>query len=125
MDHQGDEGDAQSRACDCRYLDNAGRCAGKPYLGRIVEIADTDTVFKDPQHPYTRALLDSVLTPDPNMGIPNNQLGASYPNPIDPPTGCSFHPRCVNAMSHCATIAPNGKADGGHYVECHLYDDAS
>ena len=74
---------------------------------------------------YTRALLDSVLTPDPNMGIPNNQLGASYPNPIDPPTGCSFHPRCVNAMSHCATIAPNGKADGGHYVECHLYDDAS
>ena len=95
------------------------------YLGRIVEIADTDTLFKDPQHPYTRALLDSVLTPDPNMGIPNNQLGASYPNPIDPPTGCSFHPRCVNAMPHCATIAPNGKADGGHYVECHLYNDGA
>jgi peptide/nickel transport system ATP-binding protein len=95
------------------------------YLGRIVEIADTDTLFKDPQHPYTRALLDSVLTPDPNMGIPNNQLGASYPNPIDPPTGCSFHPRCVNAMPNCATIAPNGKVDGGHYVECHLYGDSA
>jgi len=93
------------------------------YLGRIVEVADTDKLFNDPQHPYTRALLNSVLTPDPNLGIPNNQLGASYPNPIDPPTGCSFHPRCANAMPHCSGIAPVGKAQKGHYVECHLYED--
>ena len=92
------------------------------YLGRIVEVADTETLFSDPKHPYTRALLASVLTPDPNLDVPNNQLGASYPNPIDPPSGCAFHPRCVNAMPQCSKIAPNGSTQGEHYVECHLYD---
>ncbi len=92
------------------------------YLGRIVEVADTETLFSDPKHPYTRALLASVLTPDPNLDVPNNQLGASYPNPIDPPSGCAFHPRCVNAMPQCSKIAPSGSTQGEHYVECHLYD---
>ena len=92
------------------------------YLGRIVEVADTETLFSDPKHPYTRALLASVLTPDPNLDVPNNQLGASYPNPIDPPSGCAFHPRCVNAMPQCSKIVPNGSTQGEHYVECHLYD---
>ena len=92
------------------------------YLGRIVEVADTETLFSDPKHPYTRALLASVLTPDPNLEVPNNQLGASYPNPIDPPSGCAFHPRCVNAMPQCSKIVPNGSTQGEHYVECHLYD---
>jgi peptide/nickel transport system ATP-binding protein len=76
------------------------------YLGRIVEIADTDTLFKDPQHPYTRALLDSVLTPDPNMGIPNNQLGASYPNPIDPPDRAVLFIRVVSMPCHIAPMLP-------------------
>ena len=92
------------------------------YLGRIVEEADTEALFSDPKHPYTRALLASVLTPDPNLDVPNNQLGASYPNPIDPPSGCAFHPRCVNAMPQCSKIAPGGSTQGEHYVECHLYD---
>ena len=92
------------------------------YLGRIVEVADTEALFSDPKHPYTRALLASVLTPDPNLDVPNNQLGASYPNPIDPPSGCAFHPRCVNAMPQCSKIVPNGSTQGEHYVECHLYD---
>ena len=92
------------------------------YLGRIVEEGPADKIFANPRHPYTKALLASVLTPDPKLGVPNTHLGAVFPNPIDPPSGCSFHPRCVNAMPHCATVAPNGKADGGHYVECHLYD---
>ena len=92
------------------------------YLGRIVEVADTETLFSDPKHPYTRALLASVLTPDPNLDVPNNQLGASYPNPIDPPSGCAFHPRCVNAMPQCSKRAPSGSTQGEHYVECHLYD---
>lgn len=92
------------------------------YLGRIVEVADTETLFSDPKHPYTRALLASVLTPDPNLDVPNNQLGASYPNPIDPPSGCAFHPRCVNAMPQCSKIVPNGSTQSEHYVECHLYD---
>ncbi|MEL0041979.1 MAG: oligopeptide/dipeptide ABC transporter ATP-binding protein, partial [Candidatus Puniceispirillum sp.] len=92
------------------------------YLGRIVEQADTASLFQNPQHPYTRALLDSVLTPDPHLGLPNTQLGASYPNPIDPPSGCAFHPRCVNAMPHCAARAPSGQTHKAAYVECHLYE---
>ena len=94
------------------------------YLGRIVEQAETSALFKNPQHPYTRALLDSVLTPDPRLGLPNTQLGASYPNPIDPPTGCAFHPRCANAMAHCAQTAPDGLIRKSAYVECHLYSDS-
>ena len=93
------------------------------YLGRIVEQAETTTLFRNPQHPYTQALLDSVLTPDPRLGLPNTQLGASYPNPIDPPTGCAFHPRCANAMPQCAQTAPSGMTNGDAYVECHLYSD--
>ena len=93
------------------------------YLGRIVEQAETSALFRNPQHPYTRALLDSVLTPDPRLGLPNTQLGASYPNPIDPPSGCAFHPRCANAMPHCAQAAPNGLVNKDTYVECHLYSD--
>jgi len=94
------------------------------YLGRIVEQAETSALFENPQHPYTRALLDSVLTPDPRLGLPNTQLGASYPNPIDPPTGCAFHPRCANAMPHCAEAAPHGTVTKDAYVECHLYNDS-
>ena len=94
------------------------------YLGRIVEQAETTTLFRNPQHPYTRALLDSVLTPDPRLGVPNTQLGASYPNPIDPPSGCAFHPRCANAMPHCAQAAPDGTTHNDAYVECHLYSDS-
>ncbi len=93
------------------------------YLGRIVEEAETTTLFRNPQHPYTRALLDSVLTPDPRLGVPNTQLGASYPNPIDPPSGCAFHPRCANAMPHCAQSAPSGTSHDDAYVACHLYSD--
>ena len=93
------------------------------YLGRIVEQAETSALFRNPQHLYTRALLDSVLTPAPRLGLPNTQLGASYPNPIDPPSGCAFHPRCANAMPHCAQAAPNGLVNKDTYVECHLYSD--
>ncbi|MEM9140461.1 MAG: ATP-binding cassette domain-containing protein, partial [Pseudomonadota bacterium] len=55
------------------------------YLGRIVEEADADSLFRDPRHPYTKALLGSVLTPDPRLGVPDTHLGAVFPNPIDPP----------------------------------------
>ncbi len=93
------------------------------YLGRIVEVADTETLFNRPQHPYTRALLDSVLTPDPSLGVPDAQLGAAYPNPVDPPSGCAFHPRCPRAMPHCKTTAPRPIPTAAGNVECHLYDE--
>ena len=91
------------------------------YLGRIVEDKDTESLFREPQHPYTRALLDSVLTPEPGLGIPDAQLGLTFPNPLDPPAGCTFHPRCRFAMSHCSTVAPKPMPRLGGFVECHLH----
>ena len=92
------------------------------YLGRLVEEAETDQLFRNPQHPYTRALLASVLTPEPGLGVPDAQLGTAFPNPIDPPPGCTFHPRCAHAMPVCRTIAPKPLATATGQVECHLYD---
>ena len=93
------------------------------YLGRIVEETDSETLFADPRHPYTRALLASVLTPNPRLGVPDTHLGAVYPNPIDPPSGCSFHPRCPECMAEiCPSVAPRPLVDGTHLTECHLYD---
>ncbi len=95
------------------------------YLGRIVEEADTETLFANPRHPYTKALLASVLTPEPGLGVPDTQLGMAYPNPLNPPTGCSFHPRCPQAMPHCRTTAPRPLTGPDGLVECHLYDRAA
>lgn len=92
------------------------------YLGRIVEDKDTDTLFRAPQHPYTRALLDSVLTPEPGRRIPDAQLGIAFPNPLDPPDGCTFHPRCSLALPCCNTKVPFPVRQADGYVECHLYD---
>jgi peptide/nickel transport system ATP-binding protein len=92
------------------------------YLGRIVEEATTETLFASPRHPYTKALLESVLTPDPALGVPNAQLGAVFPNPIDPPSGCVFHPRCSDCMDRCKTEVPVPIESGGAQVECLLYD---
>ncbi len=94
------------------------------YLGRIVEEADSDTLFSDPRHPYTRALLGSVLTPEPRLGVPDTHLGAVFPNPIDPPPGCTFHPRCPDCMAICRSEPPRPASDGGHKTECHLYGGA-
>ncbi len=93
------------------------------YLGRIVEEAPTQQLFDAPRHPYTQALLSSVLTPEVDLGIPDNQLGAVFPNPMDPPSGCAFHPRCARAMAHCAERAPSPVTDRAGMVECHLYSE--
>ncbi len=93
------------------------------YLGRVVEAADARTVFSSPQHPYTKALLGSVLTPDPNLDVPDTHLGATFPNPVDPPSGCTFHPRCQYAMPHCSTRAPQMHDVGAARVECHLFEE--
>jgi peptide/nickel transport system ATP-binding protein len=92
------------------------------YLGRIVEEADTDTLFRAPRHPYTEALLQSVLTPEPGLGVPDTHLGTAYPNPLNVLSGCCFHPRCPRRMDHCARLAPRPITQGAGFVECHLYD---
>jgi peptide/nickel transport system ATP-binding protein len=90
------------------------------YLGRIVEEAPTAELFRSPRHPYTLALLDSVLTPEPEKGLPDTHLGIAYPNPIDPPPGCTFHPRCPRAAELCRTRPPLPLEEGVRRVECHF-----
>ncbi len=89
------------------------------YLGRIVEEAETRTLFRNPRHPYTQALLTSVLTPEPRLGLPETHLGITYPNPIDPPPGCTFHPRCPKADEKCSRKAPQPTVEADHLVECY------
>jgi peptide/nickel transport system ATP-binding protein len=93
------------------------------YLGRIVEEATTDAIFARARHPYTEALLQSVLTPEPGLGVPDSHLGLVFPNPVDPPPGCTFHPRCAKAMPVCSQRRPRPLEEGGAMVECHLHDD--
>jgi peptide/nickel transport system ATP-binding protein len=90
------------------------------YLGRFVEHAPVDALFRDPRHPYTRALLASVLTPEPGKGIPEVGLGESYPDPANIPPGCRFHPRCPVAEPRCFDTVPHAVARDGRMVECLL-----
>jgi len=92
------------------------------YFGRLVEEAPVNEVFARPKHPYTEALLQSVLTPDVDLSIPDNRLGLEFPDPSNPPSGCSLHPRCPKAMSVCSVHAPPRLQRGEALVECHLYD---
>jgi peptide/nickel transport system ATP-binding protein len=88
------------------------------YLGRVVEHAPTDALFRAPAHPYTRALLASVLTPEPGLGIPDVGLGDSYPDPANIPPGCRFHPRCPSVQPSCHSEIPLPRITGDRMVEC-------
>jgi peptide/nickel transport system ATP-binding protein/oligopeptide transport system ATP-binding protein len=94
------------------------------YLGKIVEIADTDTLFSEPKHPYTRALLDAIPKPDPRARK-RMVLYGEVPSPIDPPSGCRFHPRCPEYIGDvCRQEDPsNSTLADGTQVTCHLYAD--
>ena len=90
------------------------------YLGRFVEQAPTQALFRAPAHPYTQALLASVLTPEPGAPIPDVGLGDSYPDPANIPSGCRFHPRCKVAQPGCATHDPAEVVRDGRRVACVL-----
>ncbi|MBV8202646.1 MAG: ATP-binding cassette domain-containing protein [Acidobacteria bacterium] len=90
------------------------------YLGRFVETAPTERLFARPEHPYTRALLASVLTPEPGLGVPDVGLGDSLPDPANLPAGCRFHPRCPIAEPRCARESPPLKRRDKGGVECLL-----
>ena len=92
------------------------------YLGRIVEFADKHTLFADPRHPYTQALLAAVPVPDPTVKRTRHVLQGDVPSPIKPPPGCPFHTRCPRVMDRCKVDVPKTRtvADG-HTVACHLY----
>ncbi len=93
------------------------------YLGKIVEIGECDDIFKDPKHPYTKALLTAVPIPDPEIeqGRSHTYLGGEVPSPINPPSGCVFHPRCSMAVDSCKTQIPESRdLPGGRIVACPL-----
>jgi peptide/nickel transport system ATP-binding protein len=91
------------------------------YLGRIAEMSQTAELFRHPRHPYTQALLASVLTPDTTLGIPDMGLGLSFPDPLHPPSGCTFHPRCKQLLACCSNDRPALMRDPQGEVACHLY----
>ena len=91
------------------------------YLGRIVELADCDALFDDPLHPYTRALLAAVPVPDPTIeaGRAFQPVRGEVPSPINPPSGCVFHPRCTMAVESCRRSRPElRELRPGHWVAC-------
>ena len=95
---------------------------GVMYLGRLVEVADTATLFQRPRHPYTRMLLDTL--PDLSLsGRPREPVGGEVPNPIEPPTGCAFHPRCPFANERCRSERPELRADDAALVACHAVEE--
>ncbi|BDH62779.1 peptide ABC transporter ATP-binding protein [Lysinibacillus sp. PLM2] len=95
---------------------------GVMYLGQIVEYTDTDNIFAEPLHPYTQALLSAVPHPNPTMKRERIILKGEIPSPLNPPSGCVFHPRCPMATDICKQAAPvNKEARPGHFVRCHLY----
>lgn len=96
---------------------------GVMYLGRLVEIAESELLYDEPLHPYTQALLSAVPIPDPQFEREQLLLTGDIPSPSNPPTGCTFHTRCPHAMEKCKQVIPMlQQVKTGHSVACHLYD---
>ncbi len=103
---------------------------GVMYLGKLVETAAAEDLYRNPRHPYTRALMSAIPVPDPTRKASRIVLGGDVPSPVDPPPGCPFHTRCPDAMAVCSKTAPPrinvGTGAAPHHVSCHLYvPDAS
>ena len=94
---------------------------GVMYLGKIVELADSETIYKNPMHPYTRALISAIPEPDPDKVKKRELLQGDVPSPVDPPRGCRFHTRCPHACDRCRTEEPVLRDMGnGHLAACHF-----
>ncbi|MFZ3589217.1 ABC transporter ATP-binding protein [Bacillus sp. DJP31] len=96
---------------------------GVMYLGGLVEVADKASIYREPMHPYTQALISAIPEPDPRKKKDRIILQGDVPSPVNPPSGCTFHPRCRHAMSECQQVKPSLKeVKPGHRVACHLYN---
>jgi oligopeptide/dipeptide ABC transporter ATP-binding protein len=106
---------------DLAVVEHASSHIGVMYLGHLVELSPAGELYNNPLHPYTRALLESVPVPDPE-NIKPVTLEGEVPNPMFPPDGCPFHPRCRDKKAECRTQMPSRvEHSAGHYVTCHLY----
>ncbi|MCY4387911.1 MAG: ABC transporter ATP-binding protein [Desulfurellaceae bacterium] len=99
------------------------------YLGKLVEVAPVDELFRNPQHPYTLALMSANPVPDPTVRTQRTVLTGDVPSPLNPPSGCAFHTRCPQAMERCKTTPPplvrSGQGTTEHNVWCHLYGEGA
>ena len=109
---------------DLRVVEHVSHRVAIMYLGKIVEVGTSETIYADARHPYTRALLSAVPMPDPSAKDKKDRvvLQGDVPSPINPPSGCSFHPRCPFAEKICAEVEPAlERTDDGHLVACHVF----
>jgi oligopeptide/dipeptide ABC transporter ATP-binding protein len=93
---------------------------GVMYLGKVVESADGETMYREPKHPYTTSLISAVPIPDPHRKVKRQIITGDVPSPIDPPSGCSFHPRCPQVTDRCKHEAPQLRSmQKNHLTACH------
>ncbi len=106
-------------AHDLKVVEHVSHRVAVMYLGQIVEMADADELYRNPQHPYTKALLSAIPVPDPKPRAERIILTGDVPSPINPPNGCHFNPRCPVASDACRTDAPKLKeVSAQHFVSC-------
>jgi oligopeptide/dipeptide ABC transporter ATP-binding protein len=109
-------------AHDLRVVEHISHRVAIMYLGKIVELAESGEIYRNPRHPYTRALLSAIPVPDPAARRSRVILPGDVPSPIHPPAGCPFHPRCPHVEERCRTMEPTLSAgSGGHQVACHVF----
>ena len=112
---------------DLAVIQHVSDDVGVMYLGRLVEHASSVDLYRDPKHPYTRALMSAIPVPDVRRKSKRIILGGDVPSPMSPPSGCPFHPRCPEAMPQCKEIVPPkvnaGTPDKPHVVRCLLYSE--
>lgn len=95
---------------------------GVMYLGRLIELAESEELYENPKHPYTEALLSAVPIPDPDIKRETILIEGELPSPANPPSGCAFHTRCSRVMDICKNTRPAEQNLNGHFVACHLYN---
>ena len=94
------------------------------YLGKLIEIGDKNQIYEEPLHPYTEGLISAIPVPDPKVKHTEKIPRGEIPSPINPPSGCRFHPRCPKAFDRCPVEEPNlQELDNGRFVACHLYSN--
>jgi peptide/nickel transport system ATP-binding protein len=107
---------------DLSVVEHISKTVGVMYLGSMVEMGDKRSIFSNPMHPYTKALLSAVPMPDPAFRMNRIILTGDIPSPANPPSGCRFRTRCNECMDICSQVAPKFKEyEPGHKVACHLY----
>ncbi len=108
-------------AHDLRLVRHISHRVAVMYLGRVVEVGETEALFRDPRHPYTRALLSAAPSLDPELTTTTDAVRGELPSPLHVPGGCAFHPRCSRAFEGCDVHVPELVARDGRECACHLF----